>query len=216
MELNWIQRYALNILIRRESARLSELCPPDIANNLFVYHLDGLVKAKYLQKTARGVYKLTATGQKLAGLYSTSTGREADNIKTVIVLYGRTGDQYLLFRWSRQPYFGKVTLPHDRMPLGKSLQDGISSAINDKLGAEVPVDFKTSCLIRIEHDGELISHMNALVYQVDIQSLELPFVGRNGEAYLGMIDDVDTMSGLQGLVEAIESSSDPFEIIMTY
>jgi len=88
MEMSWIQRYALMVLLRGETARVKDMSPADVPANLFSYHLDGLVTGKYITKSQRGVYVLTTKGLKLAGTFSTATLRPTENIKTVIMLYG--------------------------------------------------------------------------------------------------------------------------------
>lgn len=210
MKLSWIQRHALLVLLRRESARVKDLCPDDVAANLFSYHLDGLVTARIIEKSARGVYRLTTKGQKLAGTFSTLTERVSENIKTVVMLYGKRDDKYLLFRWSRQPYLGKVTLLYDRMPLGKNLEDGIASALHDKLGDEaLPVTFLTSTLVKIMHDDELISHMNALIYTVELPSGFIGYTSRNGEAFMVTVDEPNAMDGVAEFLASVEEGRPP-------
>lgn len=216
MEFSWIQRHALLVLLRTESARVKDLIPPDIAANLFAYHLDGLVVAKVIEKSARGTYRLTTKGQKLAGKFSTATHAQTEEIKTVIMLYAKRGDSFLLFRWSRQPYMGKITPLYDRVPLGKSLQDGINSALDDKLGRRLPVIYKQSVLIKIMTDGEMISHMNALVYELNLGEAAIPFTGRNGEAILAPLDYPGMMNGVAEFLRHIEGASPPFESIWNY
>lgn len=216
MKLTWIQRHALMVLLRNDAVRIKELTPPDIAANLFAYHLEGLVVEGIVEKAARGTYRLTTKGQKFAGTLSTLTEKKSDEIKTVVMLYGKRENEYLLFRWSRQPYLGKVTLVHDRMPFGKTLVEGIRTATSDKLGIELDAVYKTSTLVRIMHDGQQISHMNALIYEVNIDEIQFPFIGRNGEAFLGVLDTPGLMSGLIELIKHIEKSASPADITLEY
>lgn len=216
MELSWIQRYALMALLRAESVRVKDMIPPDVTANLFSYHLDGLLVAKLIEKTGRGTYALTTKGQKFAGKFSTLTNYQAEEIKTVIMLYAKQGDDYLLFRWSRQPYLDKVTPLYDRVPLGKSLHDGIHSALHDKLGVELPVMFKTAALIKIMKDGEVVSHMNAYIYEIDGGALHLPCDTRNGTAFFADAEDEYVMQGVSDFLEKVERANEPFEAIWQY
>src|SRR5690606_2319965 len=95
-------------------------------------------------------------------------------IKTVVLLYGKLGDRYLLYRWSRQPYLGYVTPPHKQVPRGVSLQNGIISALDEKLGSRQPITYRTSSLITILHNDEVVSHLNALIYEVSVEEVDLP------------------------------------------
>jgi len=216
MELSWIQRHALMILLRKETARVKELLPPDVAANLFSYHLDGLVSAGIIEKAARGSYTLTTKGQKFAGTFSTLTEKRSEEMKTVVMLYGKKAGKYLLFRWSRQPYIGKVTLLHDRMPFGKTLTEAIYSATTDKLGVDSDLIYRVSALVRIMHNDQQVSHMNALIYEINLDNVTLPFTSRNGEAFLDSLENQDAMSGLKGLITHIENQSAAFDVTLEY
>jgi hypothetical protein len=216
MEMSWIQRHALIVLLRSETARVKDMSPIDVPANLFSYHLDGLVAGKYITKPQRGVYTLTTRGLKLAGTLSTATSRPTENIKTVAMLYGERDGKLLSFRWSRQPYLGKVTPPYDRMAHGVNLGDGIRTALIDKLGSEQPVAYMTSLLVKIMHGDELVSHMNALVYRVDCNNLSLPFVGRNGEAFFGDSQAGNVIDGVHDTIARLQTDSEPFEAIWRF
>jgi hypothetical protein len=214
--MSWIQRHALLILLRSKSARIKDLTPSDVAANAFSYHMGGLVTAGLVEKTARGTYSLTSKGEILAGSYSTETGSLVKEIKTVIMFYGKKDDRYLLFRWSRQPYLNRVTLPYDRLPFGQSLNDGIDKAMRDKLGAQFDATYKTNVIVKIQHRETIVSHMNALVYEVDVNKISLPFKSRNGELILGQVGSEDGMDGMNELIQAIETTAHPSETQLSY
>jgi hypothetical protein len=216
MEFSWIQKHVLLLLIRSRAARVKDLQPSDVPANQFSYHLDGLVSQGLIVKKSRGTYTLTTKGEKLVGTFSTALDKQVENIKTVVMLYGKRGDEYLLFRWSRQPYLSQVTPLYDRMPIGKPLDAGINSALNDKLGARCDVTFKMSALIRIVHDEEIISHMNALIYEVSLDGVELPFTSRNGEALIARLDQDGCMNGVSEFFTKLETASEPFESAWYY
>lgn len=216
MEFSWIQKHALLVLVRRKSARVRDLMPPDIAANLFSYHLDRLVAKKLIEKTDRGTYTLTTTGHKLAGRFSTATNAQTDEIKTVIMLYAKRDNMHMLFRWSRQPYIGEVTPLYDRVSFGKTLHDGIASALSDKLETELPVTYKTSALVKIVKDNEIISHMNAYIYEIDSVTLQLPCETRNGIAFFARLDEAPLMHGVKDFLEKIDHANEPFEAVWRY
>ena len=216
--LSWIQRSALLILLRKERATVREMRPVDVEPNLFSYHLEGLQADGYIEKVARGTYRLTTKGQRLVGAFSTATNKQHDFIKTVIVLYAKTpDDRYLVFKWSRQTYIGKVGLLHDHMPLGKSLEAGVASAMQDKLGVLLEPTYMTTVLVKIEHDNELVSHMNSLVYKVPLDDVTLPVTSRNGTAYLAKLSETeDMMDGLGELLRSLEMAAEPAEFTLKY
>lgn len=216
--LSWIQKYALLVLLRQDAATVRQMRPADVEANLFAYHLDGLLSDGYVQKISRGTYALTAKGERLVGAFSTATNAANEYIKTVIVLYAKTtDDRYLMFRWSRQPYLSKVGLLHDHLPLGRSLKDGLVEATTDKLNVSVTPDYMTSVLVKIEHDGELVTHMNALVYRVELTGIVLPYRSRNGTAFLGTLDGKDDMmDGLPELLSSLAPRTGPRDATLRY
>jgi len=216
MEFSWIQQYAMMVLVRHESARVKDLTPRDIPANAFAYHLNGLIAQKLIEKTGRGTYSLTPKGQKVAGHFSTSTNKQTEEIKTVIMYYAKRGDEYLLFRWSRQPFLGETTLVYDHLALGTSLEDGLKTAREDKLGmAELSLKFRTSILIKIVTEGQLVSHMNALVYELDAAELTLPYVSRNGEAFWGNAD-TKAMDGVFGAITQLDDNEEAFDVVWNF
>jgi hypothetical protein len=215
MEFSWIQQYALSILLRQEQARVIELCPRDVAPNLFSYHLERLIATGYVQKMSRGSYALTIKGQKLAGTFSTRTGKQTENIKTVIMLYSKDSGGNLVFRWSRQPYLGHVTPVYDRLGFDVSLNDGLQAAMLDKLGQVIDATYKANAFIKIMHGEETISHMSAYVYEVDSQQLTLPFTGRNGETFIAD-EGIKMMDGVAEFLKKISHGNTAFDAIWRY
>lgn len=213
---SWIKRHALGVLVRQASAAVKELKPDGIEANVFWYHLDGLVKEGMIVKVARGRYTLTPAGEQYVGAYSTSTHTRSEYIKTVIMLYAKAGGSYLMYKWSRQPFLGMVGFVQDHVPLGRSLADGLVEAMDDKLNSSATPMYMTSVLVRVEHEGKLVSHMNVMVYGVNVRDIILPYEGRNGTAFVGKIEEFKTMVGLRELFESIEISDGQQEFILTY
>jgi hypothetical protein len=216
MDMSWIQRHALLVLLRNKTSRVKDLIPADVPANQFSYHLEGLVIAGLIEKVGWGTYRLTSSGQMHAGSFSTDTNSLVKDIKTVIMFYGKEDEKYLLFKWSRNPYLGSVTLPHDRLAFGQSIEDGVKKAVQDKLGTYVQAEYRTSIMVKIYHEKNLISHMNALVYAVNVNELTVPFTSRNGELFLGHISDAFHMDGLGGLINAIEGDEPLSDVILNY
>lgn len=216
MNLSWIQKHALMTLMRTDSSRIKDMSPADIPANLFSYHLEGLVAEKLVEKIDRGTYRLTQKGETFAGSISTETNTISKDIKTVVLFYAKKDDQYLLFKWSRHPYLDRTTLPYDRLAYGTSLADGLKKAMQDKLGQVVEATYIKSVLIKIQKQDTVISHMNAVVYNVDSQDLDPSFTSRNGEAVFGSISSVPHMQGLDELIRVIENRSAIPEVTLRY
>ena len=160
---SWIQDYALQRLLRSESVALKEIIPDGVEPNLFSYHLKQLIADKYVMSPTRGIYTLTAQGHAHVGSLSTKTFRSAPSPKSVVLLYAKNDDKLLFWRWSRQPYLGKVTFPHTRISIDQDIGEALGAALEEKLSLppDTSLTFRTTGMIRIYTEGVLVSHMNA-------------------------------------------------------
>lgn len=211
--MNWIQKHALSVLMRSAVASLKEMRPEGVDSNLFSYHIHYLKSNNIIEIVSRGQYQLTAKGMRVVGKFGSQTGTEANDVKAVIVLYSTRAKEVLLFKWSRHPYFGVYTLPHDRYDFGSSLQDALTEAVHDKLGITLEQAKLTYCksgIISIFHDEEQISCMSAHVYTVD-SDLITPKETRNGTLEWierdTIAENIEVAQGLPQLIAQIEDDT---------
>ena len=216
MELSWIQKHALLILLRQQEAQVKEMKPRDVETNLFAYHIDRLVAAHLLEKSERGIYRLTPKGQRLASKFSTETDGMTEEIKTVIMFFAKRDSAYLLYKWNRQPLMHKMTPLYDHFKFGQSLADGLATAFSDKLATTVPITYKTTAFARVHLDDFVVVHLNLLVYEADVSSLTFPLVSRNGSADFVELDHPDVMDGIKEFMQRIEQATEPFEVDWWY
>jgi hypothetical protein len=218
--MSWIEKHAFSVLLRQETASIKDMRPVDVPANQFAYHLNSLIQQGYVQKIGRGAYSLTAIGLRAIGTMSTLTGESRDTIKTVIILYGKAEDgRTALFEWSRQPYIHTVTLPHDRMAYGVTLDDAVANACIDKLGQKISVQFKTSAFITITHEDHIVSRMHGLVYSFDPHDITFPHYARNGTLRLQKLGECDNlMTGVEYFIAKLDAVADvtPLEVTFTY
>lgn len=218
--MSWIEKQVMTVLLRQESASIKDMRPIDVPANQFSYHLKQLIGQGYIEKRARSDYGLTPAGLQLAGTLSTDTHQQRDNMKTVIILYGRTADgRVCLFEWSRQPYMHQVTLPHDRVGYDNSLEDAIRTACIDKLGKVVDVTYKTNAFIRVTHQQNTVSRMHGLIYQFNPEGITYPQTMRNGRLFLVRSEECRRlMSGMQDFLLKLADTTEPtpFEVELSY
>lgn len=208
--------------MRTKTATLRQMRPDGIDSNLFSYHIHYLKTNGIIESVTRGEYQLTANGMYVVGKFNSATGNEAQDVKSVIVLLARRGSDVLLFRWSRHPYFGQLTLPHDRYNFGMTVQQAVTEAVQDKLHLsyeQAQARYLKSGMIHILHDEQQISCMSAHVYEVNYDGG--PLTTRNGELEWVPVDSVGTQSNaMKGLSELIHQLTSVdirlFEATLTY
>lgn len=132
-----IQKYIIDLLIRQQSARFSELRPPRVDTNLCTYHLRRLIALGMVQKHGN-VYALGPQG--LAYAAQAKHGQEVagPSVAIAFVIQNSEGD-ILLERRTRQPYIDTWALPGAGMVVSDaSALDSARRALVDKF--ESPVD----------------------------------------------------------------------------
>jgi 8-oxo-dGTP pyrophosphatase MutT (NUDIX family) len=162
-----IQLEILRKLSLAASLRFSELKPDGMESNIFMYHLNKLMKGGYVQKK-NGAYQLGIHGLRYAdNIISSTQFRPALHPKPlVVIVLSNAAGQLLMVRRHTQPYidtymflsgkqhFGEDPLPHARRELLEKAK--LSDVVLTRRGL---VDYR----IRNEQD-EVITHIIGHVY----------------------------------------------------
>lgn len=65
------------------------------------------------------------------------------------------------------------------------------------------------------HDEYLVSHMQVVVYEVNLKDLKLPYTSKNGVAFWGEVNSDEAMTGLPDLVQHIENG-EQLDVVLRY
>jgi len=176
MTLSWIQYHILLELTQHARRRYSQLRPADVEGNLFMYHLNGLMKENLVEKTDHA-YRLSAKGLQFAGTLSLKTGktRQQPKILTAIIAKNREG-HYLFSRWHRQPNIDLVSFPHGMLHYGEKLADMAARELAEKAGLQAALMHRGEVYIRGVHGKVIDRHM--LVHLFEAQQVEPEPQGR--------------------------------------
>jgi ADP-ribose pyrophosphatase YjhB (NUDIX family) len=162
--MNWIQQHILIKLVRHSRRRYSELRPDGVEGNLFLYHLDGLIKDKLVEKVERQ-YQLTAVGLRRVATLSLVTGRmrQQPQVLTAVVCRNERGE-FLLTRWRREPNTGLVSLPQGMVHYGETLVAMAATELAEKACLVADLAYKGVVSVRA-YRGEMIDrHMLVHVF----------------------------------------------------
>lgn len=145
-----IQKYIINVLMYRETARFRDLRPPKTETNLFSYHLNLLLKSGLINKTAAG-YKLSSAGLSYVDRVSgeKQTIRRQPKIITMLLVQNSDGE-VLLQKRGKQPYINSWTLPYGKLHIDDhSVVIAAQREANEKLAYEVMPKHIGDCYIRV-------------------------------------------------------------------
>jgi ADP-ribose pyrophosphatase YjhB (NUDIX family) len=198
-----IQREILRRLALAPSLRYSELQPDDVDGNLHTYHLKALATAGLVKKEGT-VYSLTVTGRQYVGTMSTATSepRVQPKITTMLAIQNDAG-KYILFRWNRHPFLGKVSLPYGKLHLGESVIAGALRELDEKTGITLTperIAYRGTTFIRAFEENTLLNHMEAHVF-VGSWNGEIEPEAALGECFWGVLDDIPADERCPGFAE---------------
>ena len=211
-----LQKQILHHLVTVPCAHFSELKPDDVEGNIFTYHLQQLIKQKYIVKQDDGTYCLTPDG-KAVGINVKLSAREAlQQAHSVLFMALKTKDGWLVRKRLAHPMFGKVGFVHGEPLATESITTTASKIFAAKTGLIVDFTVAGSGYVRLLKDEALESFTHfTLLYAKSFAGSLAEKVEKhpNGQNYwLKAIDtqDSDLIPGMEALCAKLESSDGLF------
>lgn len=130
-----LQRKIFCQLAFAESLRFSELKPEGVESNLFMYHLERMIKDKFVEKIDKG-YRLGEKGMWLADRVSFKTLRFRIQPKMVVCLAIKStiSDEWLMMHRTHQPHFGAIVFPGGKLHYGERMETAAARELEEKAG----------------------------------------------------------------------------------
>jgi ADP-ribose pyrophosphatase YjhB (NUDIX family) len=205
-----IQKRIFNRLVGAEFMRYSELKPKELEANLFMYHLNELIKTGLVEKIDKK-YTLTAVGRSTATRFSIreQTIRVMPSAISVIVLKTKTGE-WLLYKRKRQPYIGSLGFPSGKIHLGDKLIAAAYRELDEKCGyeqSEVDLSYRGVFNLVENEEAGLKNHIIGHVWQGEV-SEKKTFDNHAGETFWGdwkAYPYEDFIPGFKEIVDALEN-----------
>lgn len=172
-----IQKFIIDVLMYKKSARFRDLRPPRVDTNLFTYHLNALVKQGMVIKGESG-YALSPLGLSYVDRVSSEDKKIRTQPKIISMLVVQNGEgDILLQRRTKQPYIDTWTLPYGKIHVeDTSALKAAQREAREKLGLEdQEMSHAGDCYIRVHSDEGLLSTTLAhvfLFYKDDIETNE--------------------------------------------
>lgn len=190
------------------SRRYSELKPKDVDGNLFMYHVRQLQKAGYICKDT-GAYQLSQDGKLFSSRMSLRQGAALVQPKIVVMLVCQnTHGEYLLFRWSRQPYSGLVSFPFSKVHFSRTLIQTLEEALFYKASLKGNFLYVGDIYIQTREANKTVDHMLAHIYRVtDLEGTLGGYDGLTGQPFWAMPKDIPANGHVPGFKEVSEIAS---------
>jgi ADP-ribose pyrophosphatase YjhB (NUDIX family) len=141
-----IQKEILTRLLSQKDARYRDLHPESVANDLFNYHLQFLVK-KGLIKKSKNTYSLSDKGIRFVAEENPlgPTGKIADKFKlnVLTVLVKHEGKKIFVLNQlrKRQPSYGNIGVMGGTLKKGEKITDAAKRKLEEETGLKAEFDF---------------------------------------------------------------------------
>lgn len=197
---HYIQRRILECLTRYEQRRFSELKPPGLENNSFMYHLTQLQKRGYITKSAMG-YQLSAKGLQYVDNLQARTQKPHIQPKVIaIIILEHPDGSYMLVRRKQQPYIGEHMFYSGSQHFGESFLEQPVRELTS-LGLDVgAMTYRGLADIRINHEADILTHVIGHIHTAHYDGA-LPHDTDRYDFIWHTFNDADTLPMLAGTRE---------------
>lgn len=212
-----IQRGVMMQLRQQGEQTYQALKPDGVEGNAFHYHLRNLKKAGLID-TVADHYKLTPTGHLVSDGFSSPKARLMLRPYAHTAILATSGNKVLLYKATRRPLHGLLTIPSGKIRYGDSLEQSIARELGRR---HVAGNYSAAsfCLINIRYTqgGDTIIHRPGTLWHVqysgELQESRTP----NGVAAWYDRNDLAgrhdlTPDVLLGLERVATRSSEPIDL----
>lgn len=161
-----IQKSIMHILLLHDTVRYSDLKPAELESNIFMYHLNQLIKTGLVQKDKYG-YSLTRDGK----LYASRSNLQSLKIRIqpkviTILTIQRDDGQWLLLKRKHQPNLNYVGFPSGKIHFGETLEQAAQRELLEKANiTTVPLTFRGNLVMRfLSPEDAVVNHIIGYVF----------------------------------------------------
>ena len=170
-----IQKHILNVLMRSEFSKFSNMRPPKTDSNLYSYHLKLMQKNGLVEKTDAG-YRLSHIGVDYAlRLGSEDTDNRNQPEVIVMLLIQNSDGEVLLQKRNTHPYINQWGLPFEKLNIDdSSIQAAANRVANEDLGLIIKyVKHIGDVYIRVGETGSILTSSLAHIFRFNSDDIEL-------------------------------------------
>lgn len=206
LSIHHIQREILRTLLLAPSARFKDLKPTGMESNIFMYHLNALIKDGFVEKIEQG-YTLTSKGKHYvdrANLESLNV-RIQPKIITIIVLQ-RTDGKFAILERLHQPFLHYKGFPSGKVHYGESLKSAALRELEEKTGLSgINIDLRGNFIMKFTTGDEVVNHIIGYVYYgVTTSDKELDFETKLYRSYWGEAQELHQDNRFKGHPEIFD------------
>lgn len=167
-----VQKEIVRTLVSKSQAKYSELKPARIESNLFMYHVNQLIKRGVVEK-ADGLYKLTTLGSMYVDRANLDklVFRIQPKIVTILTVTSGKG-RWLLLKRLHEPHMDRVGFPSGKLHYGETLEESAQRELFEKAGiSDAKLTLRGNVAMRfLDATGkETINHTIGYVFKAELK-----------------------------------------------
>lgn len=174
-------------LMHFPKSSFSDLYEKDVESNKFTYHLNKMIEHGLVEKID-GKYSLTIKGKSEASTVDGETGIVKKRPFVTLLLAIKKGEDYVLYKRMKEPYYGNVGFPGAKLELGEEIIPAAKRELFEETGLTCEGKLVTVQNIVTKNNDELFAHMTQFVVLFEDPKGELVKENREG-TYVWMNKD---------------------------
>lgn len=167
-----VQKEIVRTLVTKSQAKYSELKPVRVESNLFMYHVNQLIKRGVVEK-ADGIYKLTTLGSMYVDRANLDKLIFRIQPKIVSILAVNSGEgRWLLLKRLHEPHMNRIGFPSGKLHYGETLEDSAQRELYEKAGiTDVELSLCGNVAMRFldADSNETINHTIGYIFKAHLK-----------------------------------------------
>lgn len=213
-----IQLHILKEMLIRNEARYSELKPPAVEANLFMYHLNRLIQTGMILKQDKS-YVLTRTGKLYADRSNLASMKIRRQPKCISILAIQNAlNEWLILKRKHQPFIGYKGFPSGKIHFGETLLQSAARELSEKSGlTDVQLELKGTIIMRFMDEDITVNHVIGYVYYGRVEDArKVEYVREHFECYFADESEFYEPPYFEGHHEILKLLKEPAPFIAEY
>lgn len=172
-----IQLSILQDLLFAESRKYSEMKPYEMEGSQFSFHLDKLIKDKFVVKNPTGLYSLTTKGKEYSNRMDTQKKLMKIQTKSTTQLCSfriiNGTKEYLIYKRLKNPFYGYFGFPTHKFWFGENILEAAKKGLFEETNMKGEPKLKAIRHYRVYYNNKVVEDKIMYIYLFDSPKGEL-------------------------------------------
>lgn len=219
---HYIQREIFLRLREHEVAKYSDLQIKGLESSQFMYHLKELIRLGLVEKIEKGRYRLTRKGITTSQGFSTDTKNFTVSPLTYTLLFVKNTDgKWLHVQRTKQPFINQFACISGKVHMNETLAEAAQREWHESTSEpDIALIYRGTASVKISEVSGVLTHITGIIWfaegiHTDWQTKDSRLGKLSWQAWQAL-DYKEFIPGWREIVEALDSSSHPFLLDMSF